>query len=275
MPDIGDGDFTCEQLGRTYAGKLIVRPTPEPEFPPRRRAHARRRRPADPAAVGHPGADSDLASSLPRLHPDRGAGRDGRDGHHVADGVAGRRRHRPHARIEPGAARAGAAPRDRDRAMGAGPGVDPGDQRGADAQLRRPERSPRPPRRGRLAGRRLGAAARHPGLRLAALGRPGRDDDAKPAGKLVSHAAVPGHRDRDSCARSTGLEEWHVYFFQGAWANCQSTGNVVALPTAPAASVPAAGAQKMLLPDGVRVVLGFAPGSGLAGNLVRDTIIRP
>jgi general secretion pathway protein J len=74
----------------------------------------------------------------------------------------------------------------------------------------------------------------------------------------------------------TGLEEWHVYFYQGnAWANCQSTGNVVALPTAPAASVPTPGAQKMLLPDGVRVVLGFAPGSGLAGNLVRDTIIKP
>jgi general secretion pathway protein J len=74
----------------------------------------------------------------------------------------------------------------------------------------------------------------------------------------------------------TGLEEWHVYFYQGtAWANCQSTGNVVALPTAPAASVPTPGAQKMLLPDGARVVLGFAPGSGLAGNLVRDTIIRP
>ena len=75
----------------------------------------------------------------------------------------------------------------------------------------------------------------------------------------------------------TGLEEWHVYFFQGtAWANCQSTGNLVALPTAPAASGPApAGPQKIALPSGVRVVLGFAPGSGLAGNLVRDTIIAP
>jgi general secretion pathway protein I len=31
-PDIGDGDFSCEQLGRTYAGKLIVRPTPNPNF---------------------------------------------------------------------------------------------------------------------------------------------------------------------------------------------------------------------------------------------------
>jgi general secretion pathway protein I len=31
-PDIGDGDFSCDQLGRTYAGKLIVRPTPNPNF---------------------------------------------------------------------------------------------------------------------------------------------------------------------------------------------------------------------------------------------------
>ena len=38
FPDIGDGDFNCEQLGRTYAGKLIVRPTPNPNF---RRVDAR------------------------------------------------------------------------------------------------------------------------------------------------------------------------------------------------------------------------------------------
>ena len=37
-PDIGDSDFTCEQLGRTYAGKLVVRPTPNPNF---RRTDAR------------------------------------------------------------------------------------------------------------------------------------------------------------------------------------------------------------------------------------------
>ena len=29
---IGDSDFTCEQLGRTYRGKLVVRPTPNPNF---------------------------------------------------------------------------------------------------------------------------------------------------------------------------------------------------------------------------------------------------
>jgi general secretion pathway protein J len=75
-----------------------------------------------------------------------------------------------------------------------------------------------------------------------------------------------------------GLESWRVYFnFGGAWANCQSTGNVV-LPTAPVAASGAAstaGAAKMALPGGVRVVLNFAPGSGLAGSLVRDTLIAP
>ena len=29
---VGDTDFSCEQLGRTYRGKLIVRPTPNPNF---------------------------------------------------------------------------------------------------------------------------------------------------------------------------------------------------------------------------------------------------
>ena len=29
-PDIGDSLFTCEQLGRTFNGKLIVRTTPNP-----------------------------------------------------------------------------------------------------------------------------------------------------------------------------------------------------------------------------------------------------
>ena len=38
FPDIGDGDFPCEELGRSYAGKLVVRPTPNPNF---RRVDAR------------------------------------------------------------------------------------------------------------------------------------------------------------------------------------------------------------------------------------------
>jgi len=29
---VGDSDFACEQLGRSYHGKLVVRPTPNPNF---------------------------------------------------------------------------------------------------------------------------------------------------------------------------------------------------------------------------------------------------
>ncbi len=32
FPNIGDSDFSCEQLGRVYAGRLVVRPTPNPLF---------------------------------------------------------------------------------------------------------------------------------------------------------------------------------------------------------------------------------------------------
>jgi len=32
FPSIGDSDFTCEQLGRNYQGRLTVRPTPNPNF---------------------------------------------------------------------------------------------------------------------------------------------------------------------------------------------------------------------------------------------------
>ena len=94
----------------------------------------------------------------------------------------------------------------------------------------------------------------------------------------------------------TGVDSWQVYFFQGnAWANCQSTGDVngtvatataTALPTSPGVSAPAAtptvaagtalgGAQRQVLPSGVRLVLAFAPGSGLAGSIVRDVRIAP
>ena len=31
-PDVGDAVFTCDQLGRTYAGRQVVRPTPNPNF---------------------------------------------------------------------------------------------------------------------------------------------------------------------------------------------------------------------------------------------------
>jgi general secretion pathway protein I len=31
-PPVGDSDFTCNQLGTTFSGKLVVRPTPNPNF---------------------------------------------------------------------------------------------------------------------------------------------------------------------------------------------------------------------------------------------------
>lgn len=32
FPSVGDGEFGCEQLGRSYRGTLVVRPTPNPNF---------------------------------------------------------------------------------------------------------------------------------------------------------------------------------------------------------------------------------------------------
>ncbi|HWH74362.1 MAG TPA: type II secretion system minor pseudopilin GspI [Methylibium sp.] len=32
FPGVGDSDFSCEQLGNSYDGLLIVRPTPNPNF---------------------------------------------------------------------------------------------------------------------------------------------------------------------------------------------------------------------------------------------------
>jgi general secretion pathway protein I len=32
FPGVGDADFSCEQLGRSYSGKLVTRPTLNPSF---------------------------------------------------------------------------------------------------------------------------------------------------------------------------------------------------------------------------------------------------
>jgi general secretion pathway protein I len=32
FPGVGDADFSCEQLGRSYQGTLVTRPTPNPGF---------------------------------------------------------------------------------------------------------------------------------------------------------------------------------------------------------------------------------------------------
>lgn len=81
----------------------------------------------------------------------------------------------------------------------------------------------------------------------------------------------------------SGLSQWQVYFYQGnAWSNCQSTGDVQnsssgSNPVIPPAAPPSAPAptQRQALPKGVRVVLSFAPGSGMNGDLTRDVLLGP
>ena len=56
----------------------------------------------------------------------------------------------------------------------------------------------------------------------------------------------------------TGLASWQVYFYRGnAWTNCQSSAD----------------SATQQLPNGVRLVLSFAPGSGVNGDLSRDTLV--
>ena len=105
--------------------------------------------------------------------------------------------------------------------------------------------------------------------------------------------------DPDTLRALTGLRTWQVYFYQGnAWANCQSTGDLVVTalnpPTPPTPPNPASGgassppanataaaAVRVALPKGVRVVLSFADGggaggaggAGVTGDLTRDTLL--
>ena len=73
-----------------------------------------------------------------------------------------------------------------------------------------------------------------------------------------------------------GLENWQVYFYRGnAWSNCQSSDDLTPVTPVSASAPASAAAPRVLLPNGVRVVLAFAPGSGLNGNLVRDILIAP
>lgn len=75
-----------------------------------------------------------------------------------------------------------------------------------------------------------------------------------------------------------GVNQWQVYFWyqnqaqSSGWSNAQSSGNV-ALPPAGGASAPAAAAAA--LPSGVRLVMEFAPGSGLSGSITRDALLEP
>ena len=66
----------------------------------------------------------------------------------------------------------------------------------------------------------------------------------------------------------TGLNQWQLYFFRGnAWSNAQSSADVV--------GGAASAAVRQTMPSGVRMVLGFAPGSGQSGSLTRDIALGP
>jgi general secretion pathway protein J len=72
-----------------------------------------------------------------------------------------------------------------------------------------------------------------------------------------------------------GISAWQIYFFRGnAWSNAQSSADTPAPGTDPNAGAPPRAAAATL-PNGVRLVLSFAPGSGFAGALTRDTVLGP
>lgn len=75
-----------------------------------------------------------------------------------------------------------------------------------------------------------------------------------------------------------GINQWQVYYWfqnqaqSSGWSNAQSTGNS-AQPPAGGASAPAA--PVAALPNGVRLVLEFAPGAGRSGTVTRDVMLQP
>jgi general secretion pathway protein J len=96
-----------------------------------------------------------------------------------------------------------------------------------------------------------------------------------------------------------GVASWQMYCYRGnGWSNCQSSGDLVAdaapppppppssssppnpsaPPPAPSPGAAPANAEPRkgeALPTGVRMVLSFAPGSGIAGDVTRDVRLAP
>jgi general secretion pathway protein J len=71
-----------------------------------------------------------------------------------------------------------------------------------------------------------------------------------------------------------GVAQWQVYYWRNnAWSNPQSTGDVAPPPgdAQPPGGLPG---SKQRLPEGIRVVLTMAPGSGLNGSITRDFVLR-
>ena len=76
----------------------------------------------------------------------------------------------------------------------------------------------------------------------------------------------------------TGLTRWQVYCYRrddNGWSNCQSSGDPAPEPPPAGPSAPPQPLPVPVPPKGVRVVLSFAPGSGMNGDLRRDTFVGP
>lgn len=68
----------------------------------------------------------------------------------------------------------------------------------------------------------------------------------------------------------TGVSEWQFYCYrQNAWSNCQSSAG-----TAQTAPVGTSAPTRDPKPDGLRLVMSFASGSGFAGFVTRDIAIN-
>jgi general secretion pathway protein J len=70
----------------------------------------------------------------------------------------------------------------------------------------------------------------------------------------------------------SGVSQWQVYCYWGAWSNCQSTGNLASSPPPGASGV--AQPIRQALPSGVRLVMEFSGGE-LSGSLTRDVALAP
>ena len=91
------------------------------------------------------------------------------------------------------------------------------------------------------------------------------DGSALTAGTLtinVPNAPAAGaaqSNDGGQLRALSGVSDWQLYCYRGnAWSNCQSSAD---------AGQP--------IPDGMRLVLAFAEGSGFSGTVTRDVAIAP
>lgn len=87
--------------------------------------------------------------------------------------------------------------------------------------------------------------------------------------KAAQWAQNPGDEDRKLEVRIVPLDRWQIFYYRAdAWSNpLSSEGAATAAKAAADPLVPA-------IPDGIRLVLGLAPGQAITGTLTRDWL-RP